>query len=158
MTELGRIEDGKAQLQRGIAAMKGKMLMRGLPQHLAHLAQAYAKAGSTMEGLALLAEAFENLEPWYESELHRLNGELLLSLPEACQPDAEVCFHRSLAAARKQSAKLWELRAAVRLSRLWRGQHREAEVRNLLTPIYNSFMEGFDTRDLKEAQMLLDGN
>jgi predicted ATPase len=158
LTELGQIEDGKAQLQRGIAAMKGKMLKRGLPQHLAHLAQAYAKAGSTMEGLALLAEAFENLEPWYESELHRLKGELLLSLPEACQPDAEVCFHRSLAAAQQQSAKLWELRAASSLSRLWRSQQRDDEVRPLLTPIYDWFMEGFNTRDLKEAQMLLDGD
>jgi predicted ATPase len=156
LTELGRIEDGKAQLQQGIAALKGKMIKRGLPQHLAHLAQACAKAGSTTEGMALLTEAFDNLEPWYESELHRLQGELLLSLPEACQPDAEACFRHSLAAAQKQSAKLWELRAAASLSRLWKSQHREAEVRDLLKPIYDWFMEGFDMRDLEEAQALFD--
>jgi len=155
LTEMGRIEDGKVQLQQGIAALKGKMIKRGLPQHLAHLAQACTKAGSTTEGLALLTEAFDNLEPWYESELHRLKGELLLSLPDACPAGAEACFNNSLAAARKQSARLWELRAAASLSRLWRSQHRQAEACDLLTPIYDWFTEGFDTRDLKEAQALL---
>ena len=58
--------------------------------------------------------------------------------------------------AQEQEAKLWELRAAVSLSRLRRDQGRPAEARDLLAPIYGWFTEGFDTPDLKDAKALLD--
>jgi len=69
---------------------------------------------------------------------------------------AEACFERALAVARKQQAKSWELRAAMSMARIWRDQGRRDEARDLLTPVYNWFTEGFDTRDLKEAKFLLD--
>jgi predicted ATPase len=64
-------------------------------------------------------------------------------------------FERALAVARAQQAKSWELRAAMSMARLWRDQGKRNEARDLLTPVYNSFTEGFDTRDLKEARDLL---
>jgi len=69
---------------------------------------------------------------------------------------AEACFERALAVARKQQAKSWELRAAMSMARLWRDQGRRDEARDLLTPVYNWFTDGFDTRDMKEAKFLLD--
>ena len=65
-------------------------------------------------------------------------------------------FARALAVARAQQAKSWELRAAISMARLWRDQGRRDEVRDLLAPLYGWFTEGFDTRDLKEAKVLLD--
>jgi len=69
---------------------------------------------------------------------------------------AEACFERALAVARKQQAKSWELRAAMSMARIWRDQGRRQQARDLLAPLYAWFTEGFDTRDLKEAKVLLD--
>jgi predicted ATPase len=68
---------------------------------------------------------------------------------------AEEYFERALAVARKQQAKSWELRAAMSVARLWRGQGKRQEAHDLLAPVYGWFTEGFDTRDLKEAKVLL---
>ena len=70
--------------------------------------------------------------------------------------EAEARFGQSLEIARRQEAKAFELRAATSLSRLWQRQGKRAEARELLTPIYSWFTEGFDTRDLKEAKTLLE--
>jgi predicted ATPase len=89
------------------------------------------------------------------AEAYRLQGELLLrqDVPDATQ--AEACFQHALAIARRQQAKSWELRAAMSLSRLWQQQGKRSEARQLLTPIYGWFTEGFDTADLQDAQTLL---
>ena len=70
---------------------------------------------------------------------------------------AERSFQTALAIARDQQAKMWELRAATSLARLWRNLAKPAEARNLLQPVYDWFTEGFDTADLKDAKTLLDG-
>ena len=70
--------------------------------------------------------------------------------------EVEACFHKAIDIARHQEAKSWELRAATSMARLWQGQRKRAEARELLAPVYNWFTEGFDTADLKEAQALLD--
>ena len=69
---------------------------------------------------------------------------------------AQVRDHQALAAAKRQSAKLFELRAAISLARLWCDQGKRTEARDLLAPIYGWFTEGFDTLVLKEAKALLD--
>ena len=92
----------------------------------------------------------------HEAEAYRIKGEL--SRCRAC-PDAvaaESSFARSLEVAREQQAKGWELRAATSLARLWQSQGKDKEAHDLLAPVYNWFSEGFDTRDLKEAQALLE--
>ena len=95
---------------------------------------------------------------WWEAELHRLQGELLLAQAGARQqvPEAETCFQQALDVARRQEAKALELRAAMSLSRLWQQQGKRAEAYELLAPIYGWFTEGFDTADLQEAKALLE--
>jgi predicted ATPase len=95
-------------------------------------------------------------ERFYEAELGRLKGELLLTASAAQHAEAEACFHQALAIARSQQAKSWELRAAMSLSRLWRRQGKRDEARELLAPIYGWFTEGFDTADLQEAKVLIE--
>ena len=68
----------------------------------------------------------------------------------------EEYFERALGIAREQQAKSWELRAAMSMARLWHDQGRRDEARDLLAPLYGWFTEGFATRDLKEAKVLLD--
>ncbi len=93
---------------------------------------------------------------WFEAELHRLKGELLLALPEPNPAEAETCFRRAVEVAREQNAKAWELRAATGLARLWHDQGKPVEARDLLAAVYGGFTEGFDTPDLKDAKALLD--
>jgi predicted ATPase len=91
-----------------------------------------------------------------EAELHRLRGEWLIARRSGEHAEAAACFDRSLAVARRQGAKMWELRTTVSLARLRRERGRHAEARDLLAPVYGWFTEGFDTPDLKEAKALLD--
>jgi predicted ATPase len=58
--------------------------------------------------------------------------------------------------ARGQQATSLELRAALRLSRLWQQQGKHTAAYELLAPIYGWFTEGFDTADLQEAKTLLE--
>ena len=95
-------------------------------------------------------------ESWYEAEIHRVAGEIALKSPEPEAAKAEAYFERSLAVARQQQAKSWELRAATSMARLWRDRGKRDEARDLLAPIYGWFTEGFDTLDLKQAKALLD--
>jgi predicted ATPase len=95
-------------------------------------------------------------EKWAEAELHRVAGEMALLDPEQDAARAEGYFQSSLAIARMQEAKSWELRAAMSLARLWRDQGKPQQARELLAPVYGWFTEGFDTRDLKEAKALLE--
>jgi predicted ATPase len=92
---------------------------------------------------------------WSEAEISRLQGELRLQLASPDVAQAEACFQQALAVARLQQAKALELRAALSLSRLWQQQGKRQAACDLLAPIYSWFTEGFDTIDLREAQVLL---
>ncbi len=94
-------------------------------------------------------------ERWFEADVHRIAGEIALKSPQPDAAKAEAYFEHSLAVARQQQAKSWELRAAMSMARLWRDQGKRNEARDLLAPVYGRFTEGFDT-DLKEAKALLD--
>jgi predicted ATPase len=147
-------------MRQGVAAWRatGAELVR--PYFLALLAEAYGKGGQAEEGLAVLAEALEVVhhtgERWWEAELYRLKGELLLAVFAENHVEAEACFQQALAITRRQQAKSLELRAAISLSHLWQQWGKRAEAYDLLAPIYGWFTEGFDTADLREAKALLD--
>jgi predicted ATPase len=108
----------------------------------------------------VLAEALEiscrTADTWFTAELYRRRGELLLAGPVPDAGGAETALQRALAIARDQSAKLFELRAAASLARLWAAQGKCAEARDLLAPVYGWFTEGFATPDLKQAKLLLE--
>jgi predicted ATPase len=128
--------------------------------YLAPLAEAYGQAGQVDEGLQVLAEALiyveQSGECWWEAELHRLKGELLLLQSSDNRAEAAASFQQALAIAQRQQAKSWELRAATSLARLWQRQGKRAEAYELLAPVYGWFTEGFDTADLQEAKALLE--
>ena len=152
--------DGIADIQKGVHDLVAGGTRWVRPQFLGLLAEAHGLHGQPDEGLARLDEALtavrETGERFCESNLHRLQGELLLQRGEDNHPGAEACFQEALNVARQQEAKSWELRAATSLARLWQGQGKREEARELLAPVYNWFTEGFDTADLKDAKALLD--
>ena len=156
----GEPEPGIAQMRQSLAAMQALGSEQARPYSLAYLAEVYLDMGQAEEGLGVLAEALtlvnKNGERWWEAELHRLKGELLLRHAVPDEHQAEACFDRSLAIARRQQAKSLELRAATSLSRLWQHQGKRDEAHQLLAEIYGWFTEGFDTADLQEAMALLE--
>src|SRR5262249_36756706 len=106
-----------------------------------------------------LAITHRNSERFYEAELYRLKGELVLAGSTANSwaiAVAESSFAQSLKIAQQLKAKSFELRTALSLGRLYKSQGKLRETRLLLEPIYNTFTEGFDTMDLREAKSLLD--
>jgi predicted ATPase len=136
----GQGEAGIVQMRQGLAAFRATGSAAGMAGYLAQLAEAYGQVGQVGEGLHLLAEALAVVDTtggrFYEAELHRLHGVLLLrqTIPDASQ--AEACFQQALAIARRQQARSWELRAAISLARLWQVQGKRAAARVLLAPIY----------------------
>jgi DNA-binding winged helix-turn-helix (wHTH) protein/predicted ATPase len=147
------------QIREGLAALAatGTFLVR--PHFLALLVEALSKLNEIDEALLLLNEAMELVnskgERYYQAELYRVKGELLLKQAPDNQANAEDCFRRSLQIAESQKAKAWQLRTALSLARLYRSQGKVVEARNLLAPIYDSFTEGFETDDLRDAGVLL---
>jgi predicted ATPase len=159
-TASGAVEAGIMEMQQGLAAKQATGAELKVPYYLGVLAMACIEAGQLAKAQELLAEALDRVEKtgerWFEAELHRCNGEVLLRLSESDQSHAEHRFRRAMAVAREQSAKFWELRAATSLARLWRDQGKRTEAHDLLAPVYGWFTEGFDTADLKDAKALLE--
>ena len=127
---------------------------------LSYLTRAYAELGKFDAAAGCISKAMTVVtttgETWCEAEVNRIAGEITLRLPEGDAARAEEYFERALAVARQQEAKSWELRASMSLARLWRDQGKVLQARELLAPVYGWFREGFDTRDLKEAKVLLE--
>jgi class 3 adenylate cyclase/predicted ATPase len=153
-------EAGLALVRQGIAAVRATGGALFVPYYSALLADVCDHLGHTEDGLQALAEAHtlveQHGERWWEAEICRLRGVLLLRQTGIPQVEAEAWLQRALDVARLQEAKSLELRAAMSLARLWQQQGRCAEARDLLAPIYGWFTEGFDTADLQEAKTLLE--
>ncbi len=151
-------EERIGRLRGSIVAFKASSARLRLPYYLALLTQVYGKAGRAEEGLAsideALAEARAHNERWWDAELHRLRGELLL-MHGADASDVEAAFLRAIDIARAQQARSLELRATMSLARLWIAQNRPADARRRLGDVYAWFTEGFDTPDLQAARLLL---
>jgi class 3 adenylate cyclase/predicted ATPase len=156
----GDAEEAIAQIGRGLAASQALGSQMRHSYFLALLAKAYLHAGRHDQSVSTIDQALgfirESGERWWEAEVHRLHGELLLARRARDRADAEECFHRALRLAREQTARSLELRAAMSLARVWAEHGRRAEGHDLLAPVYGWFTEGFDTADLKDAKALLD--
>ena len=156
----GQGEAGMAQVRQGIASFRATGQALIVPYLCTVLADVAAHLGHTEDGLQALAEAHtlveQQEERWWEAEVARLRGVVLLRQPGIPQGEAEAWLQRALDVARRQEAKSLELRAAMSLSRLWQQQGQQVEAHELLAPIYGWFTEGFDTADLQEAKALLE--
>jgi MalT-like TPR region len=123
------------------------------------LAEAYREVDQLDEALNVVGEALaaadEQEERHYESEIHRLRGELLLKRDDSNGEEARSCFQRAIEIARMQSAKSWELRATTSLARLLTKQGNRDEARTMLAAIYGWFTEGFDTADTRQRLFIV---
>jgi predicted ATPase len=157
LTTLGQAQEGLALLVQGLVAARGTGAVTTSPSVLMWLAEAHSMLGQPVEGLNCLAEAAQIIEATeervHEAELHRVRGDLLNATGD--RASAEQNYRQAIAVAKRQSAKLFELRASTSLARLWRDQGKIADARVLVTPIYNWFTEGFDAPDLVDAKTLL---
>ena len=155
----GRGAEGMAQVRQGSAAVSVAGAALYVPYFFTVLAEMCDHLGHPEDGLQALAEASTLVEQqenrWWEAEVCRLRGALLLKQPRTPQAEAETWLQRALDVAHRQEAKSLELRAAMSLSRLWQQQGKRDEARALLAPVYGWFTEGFDTADLQEAERLL---
>jgi predicted ATPase len=156
----GQGEAGMAQVRQGLAAYRAIGAVMFVPCFCTWLAEIATHLGHPEDARQALTEAYTLLEQheerFWEAEVYRLRGVLLLQQPGMPQEEAEPWLQRALDVARRQQAKSLELRAAMSLSHLWQQQGKRDEAHELLAPIYGWFTEGFDTADLKEAKALLD--
>jgi predicted ATPase len=155
----GQAQEGINLLAKGLSGRRATGAVQATTTFaLCVLADAYGKLGQPDEGLNCLAEAEQITETTderrLEAESHRLRGNLLNATGDRAA--AEQNYLHALAVAKQQSAKLFELRAAISLARLWLDQGKRSEANDMLAPLYNWFTEGFDTPVLQEAKALLD--
>ncbi|WP_447792094.1 adenylate/guanylate cyclase domain-containing protein [Pseudomonas farris] len=163
--EQGNLDEGIAQITKGLATYQAAGAELGCSYFLALLAAAHGRAGQPQAGLDVVTDALAMVdrtgEHFYEAELYRLKGTLTLQCPgedkqdSSVQQEAQACFHKAISVARQQGAKSLELRATVSLAQLWETRDKEA-ARQMLADIYSFFTEGFDSVDLLQAKALLD--
>lgn len=173
----GKAKEGVTLIERGIALWRAVGAEVSLPYYLSLLAEAHGRAEDPQKGIKILDEALAVLsrtgDRWWEAELYRLKGSLILQAKkpagEVQDPgedqkqtfraliatEAETCFLKALSVARQQQAKSLELRAVVSLVQSWKKQQNVPEDQQLLLEVYNWFTEGFDSPDLQAAKALL---
>jgi predicted ATPase len=157
MVRTGEADRGLRQLREGISAWRGDATAM-VTHWLLLLSNALGSLGQLRTSLDVIEEALalipETNERWKEAALHLCKGELLLAL--SARDEAEASFQSALAVAGNQRARLWELRAAIALARLWVEQGERHKAEDILAPIYGWFTESFETPDLQDAKDLLD--
>ena len=167
LVQRGDVGPGMTLLATGLAQHRNLGVQLHLPFFLSFLAEAHLRCDQVEDGLHVIHEALRltatNFDCFWEAELHRLRGALLLaqagtrlSTKGQAAEEAATCFQQALAVARQQGAKALELRAAMSLSRLWQAQGQPDAARTLLADVYSGFTEGFNTADLQAAKSLLE--
>jgi predicted ATPase len=92
---------------------------------------------------------------FYEAEMARLQGEILLAQSRDNAAQAEAGFRHAVTVAAQQSCRALGLRAATSLAQLLMDTGRAAEARDVLAPIYGAFTEGFGQSHVKAAKVML---
>jgi predicted ATPase len=156
----GKASDAIHVITSGATALRSTGSTMWLPLCLSYLARAHAELGQFSDAWRCMGEATTAMETtkekWFQAEVNLIAGEIALMSPEPDAAKAAAHFERALVVARQQQAKSWELRAAMSMARLWRDLGRPQQAHEVLAPVYSWFTEGFDTRDLKEAKVLLE--
>jgi class 3 adenylate cyclase/predicted ATPase len=158
LVDAGRAERGRDELQAGLAAYRATEGALYVPYALTLWADACRILGELEDGLEAVAEAKRVIEArgirGFEASAHRVEGELHRANGDA--ESAAECLQRAMATARRQQARLSELRAAVSLANLWRERGQRTEAYDLVAPLYAWFTEGLQSADLRAAATLLD--
>jgi predicted ATPase len=155
----GAEESSLAEMRRGIAIYQEQGMVYLVPGLEAALGEAEAGAGETDAGLRrledALAESGRTEQRWYEAEMHRIRGEILLEHNPADTAAAEQSLQAAIAIAQSQKARSFELRAALSLAKLYRAANRDADARAVLAPAVEGFPPTQQFPELGEAQALL---
>jgi predicted ATPase len=153
--QLGRASEGIAMIRRATAVLLGVGYRIGITYWSGLLAAAQERDGAMADARKSVERALQANpdEVLYRPEILRLRGELRPKLGQ--QEPAERDFCEAIELARSMGGKAWELRATMSLARLLRDTGRRDDASTMLAAIYNSFTEGFDTADLKDAKALL---
>jgi class 3 adenylate cyclase/tetratricopeptide (TPR) repeat protein len=157
LAQSGDPRRGIELMDSAIAALKRTQSANRLTLYLGHSAAAHASLGQPDLGLDLLDEAIQTAdkmdERFFEVELYRLKGEILLMLNR--RGEAETGLRQALTIAQQQQARWWELRAATSLAKHWHDEGKYLQAYSLLQPVYGWFVESFDAASLKAANTLL---
>jgi predicted ATPase len=163
LAKQGQGEAGIAQIRQGLAGVQAAGAEVARTYQLTLLVEAYQSVGQPEAGLSVLVEALAQVEKteerFWEAEIYRLKGELLLKAEGRGMKDNEApeeYFLKAIEIARRQEGKSLELRATVSLGRLWQQQGKKDKARQMLAEMYGWFSEGFDTVDLRQAKALLE--
>ena len=153
-------EEGLGTLLQGLAATRATGANLNNTFTLALLAEIYLRHNRIDEGLAAMEDALTLAvtggELFWQAELLRLKGELLLGQPDPSVQAAEECFCDALKIAHDQHANMLELRAATSLARLWKTLNKVDDAKRLLHSVCSRFTEGVDNLDLIEAKIVLE--
>ena len=160
LVELGKRNSGISELNQGFSSLRASRSASAGPHNCCLMASAWGKQGRVAEALKVVDETLDTVartgETYWEAELYRLKGVLLLSTDDSNAPQSESLFRKAMDTAQQQGAKSLELRAAIALAQFWQGQGKQEAAGKLLGSIYDWFSEGFDTADLIQARVLLD--
>jgi predicted ATPase len=158
LAALGHADEGIQLVITGLAYWDQLGFGSNRPWGLTRLGDACRMAGQLQSALVHLAEARRLAQATdnrsFLAETFRVTGDALLAVGDRAA--AAASYQEAIAIARQQSAKLWELRAATSLARLWRDQGKRTEAHDLLAPVYGWFTEGFGTPVLQDAKALLE--
>jgi predicted ATPase/class 3 adenylate cyclase len=156
----GQLNKGLARMRQNLARFRATGSEIGVDYFLALIATALGRMEQLDEALRTIEEALAVIQRtdahMHEAEVYRRKAELLLAQDSSNTGLAERSFRAAIELARKQHAKIWELRATTSLARMLAKQGKREEARAMLAEIYGWFTEGFDTAELKDAKALLD--
>ena len=155
----GNVEEAVEHLQNCLDALRAARYEFLSTSFCLSLSQGLAASNRFVEALALINDTIRRVELkgnlFYMSELLRVKGVFLQSMPHPDGGSAETCFMRSLELSRRQGARSWELRTAMDLAKLLTARGQPENALSLLQPIFGWFKEGLDAPDLLSAKRLL---
>jgi class 3 adenylate cyclase/predicted ATPase len=156
--DLGDVERGLDEIYQSIAALEATGAFTWVEFARYLLSEALAKAGQTQEALDLIDTSLDRVRGtggrWYEAELHRLRGDVLLSSGVSVG-DVDACYRTAIEISARQGAKLWQLRASNALASLWSAHGKIAAARSLLAPLCADFKGVPDNAYVRRAQALM---
>jgi hypothetical protein len=148
-----------------VCASFSTAVTKGLPepfQATADAEQASALGRRRPRPLAALNQALVESERtelhWYDAELHRTRGEILIKHNPADPAPAETAFLAAIAIAPSQKARSFDLRAALDLAKLYQSTGRPIGAHDVLGPALEGFSPTLEFPEIVEAMRFLGAN